>query len=223
MKRLGAYHQCYKNRKATEFAMRNFIKHNPEVPYCLVSDAGDDFSDLAQKYGCEYLSYDTNVGMDYLPKEHAKLLLKRVDDCFNLLDVEYLILMEDDVFCRGPVEFDFDFDLGSHHVVGNKLHLYESILKYNPTPNVDWNGACGGAILNRILFNENNWETMNRFFDEEFDSIGGSMDQLVTTMYLVCGYKATELTSVGLLGEVNRHPNWPSTNIPIIHQYKYEY
>jgi hypothetical protein len=221
--RLGAYHQCYKNRKATEFAMQNFIKHNPIVPYCLISDAGEDFSDLAEKYECEYLSYDTNVGMDYLPKEHAKLLLKRLEDCFNLLDVEYLILMEDDVYCRGQLDFEFDFDLGVHYVPGNKLYLYDKILKYNSKPDVDWYGACGGSIVNRKLFSDQNWDKINKFLDEDFDPIAGSMDQLITHVYLVCGYKIKELTSIGLLGEVTRNANWMNTNIPIIHQYKNEY
>jgi len=48
-KTFTAYHQCYKNKKATEFAIQKFRQYNPDAPYYLISDNGEDFSDIAEK------------------------------------------------------------------------------------------------------------------------------------------------------------------------------
>ena len=42
---LAAYHQAYKNKRATEEAIKSFREHN-DGPYFLVSDGGDDFTDV---------------------------------------------------------------------------------------------------------------------------------------------------------------------------------
>ena len=40
------HHQCFKNKEATKFSISSFREYNPEVPYVLWSDAGDDYSDV---------------------------------------------------------------------------------------------------------------------------------------------------------------------------------
>ena len=82
-KTFTVYHQCYKNKKATEFVIQQFRQYNPDVPYYLISDNGEDFSNIAEKYDCYFVFDENNTGMNYLPAEHAKILYQRLVNCFN--------------------------------------------------------------------------------------------------------------------------------------------
>lgn len=221
-KTFAAYHQCYKNKKATEFAISEFRKHNPDVPYYLISDNGDDFSEIAEKYNCHFVYDEINTGMNYLPAKHAKILYQRLINCFNLFDTDYVLLMEDDVLCRGEIIINDDFNLAMSYVPGNKIYLYDRIVnKYNPNPNIDWYGATGGSILNKNLFTlKENIKKVNQFIEEDHDPIMGSMDQFITTLYLICGY---ECSVNNLLGETHRTPNWQNSDLALIHCFKEMY
>lgn len=222
MKTFTAYHQCFDNKKATDFAIGEFRKHNPDTPYYLISDAGIDFSDLAEKYNCYYVYDEVNTGMNYLPAEHVKVLFNRLINCFNHFKTDYVLLMEDDVLCRGKLEIEDEFNLAMSNVPGNKIYLYDKIVKkYNSTPNVDWYGATGGSFLNKNLFTqEENIKKVYKFIDEDYDQKIGSMDQLITTLYLVCGYDCSINTA---LGETHRTPDWMNCDLPLIHCYKEMY
>ena len=222
MKTFAAYHQCFDNKKATDFSIGEFRKHNPDIPYYLISDAGIDFSDIAMKYNCYYVYDEVNTGMNYLSAEHAKILYNRLVDCFNHFKTDYVLLMEDDVLCRGSIQIEGDFNLAMSYVPGNKVYLYDKIVeKYNSNPNVDWYGATGGSILNKNLFTEEkNIQKVQQFIDEDYDQKIGSMDQFITTLYLVCGY---ECLVNGLLGETHRTLNWKESNLPLIHCFKEMY
>ena len=221
-KTFTAYHQCYKNKKATEFAIEQFRQYNPDVPYYLISDNGEDFSDIAEKYNCYFVLDENNTGMNYLPAEHAKILYQRLVNCFNHFNTDYVLLMEDDVLCRGTLLIEDDFNLAMSHVPGNKIYLYDTIVKkYNPTPNVDWYGATGGSFLNNNVFTiKENIKKVHQFIDEDYNQKIGSMDQFITTLYLLCGYDCSVNTS---LGETHRTPNWRESDLPLIHCFKEMY
>lgn len=222
MKSFAAYHQCYDNKRATEFAVEQFRKYNPDTPYYLISDAGIDFSDVAKKYNCHYVYHDVNIGMNYLPAEHAKILYQRLIDCFNFFGTDYVLLMEDDVLCRANLLIEDDFNLAMSNVPANKIQIYDTIVKkYNKNPNVDWYGATGGSFLNKNIFTEQkNIEIINKFLDEDFDPKSGSMDQFITSLYLICGYECS--INPGL-GETHRTPNWQESDLPLIHCFKEMY
>lgn len=222
MNSFSVYHQCYKNKRATEFAIKKFREYNPEVPYYLISDNGDNFLDLAIKYKCYYYQDKVNTGMNYCSKEQAKRIYERLQECFAITKTDYIILMEDDVLCKGKVEINEDYNLAMSYVPGNKLWLNDAIKqKYNPSPNVDWYGATGGSILNKNIFTESkNIEIVNKFLDEDFNPVMGSMDQFITTLYLICGY---DCSVNPFLGETHRTPNWQTSHHTLIHCFKEYY
>jgi len=223
MKTFGVYHQCFKNRKATEFAIEQFRKHNPDTPYFLLSDAGNDFSDLAEKYNCTWVYDNKNVGMNYLPPEDAVILYDRLVNCFEVLKTDYIMLMEDDVLCRGKLNIgDEDFNLAASHVPGNDLKLMNVIIeKYNPNPNINWYGATGGSFLNKNIFTEKQYiDLIRKFILEDHISDAGSMDQFITTLYLIC---KKDCGVNELLVETHRTPNWKNTEHPLVHCFKEMY
>lgn len=224
MKTFGVYHQCFNNRKATEFAIEQFRKYNPDVPYLLLSDAGDDFLDLAQKYNCYFVMAPENIGTNYLEKDKAKIYLNRLKSAFEYSETEYMLTMEDDVLCRAEIFIENDFNIAMSYVPGNKLrpHIFEkSIEKYNITPNIDWYGAAGGTFLNRnIFFDEEKVKLVNQFMEEDFEPTLGSVDQFIVMLYLICGLNCSVSNAVQ---HTHMHPNWRDTDIPLIHNFKEMY
>ena len=88
--------------KATEYVLSGFRHFYPDAPIILVSDGGDDFSHLAEKYSCTYfwrehipcfrgLTYGRN-GWYLWWAEFRKYMC--------LLDTEFMIFLEDDVDIR---------------------------------------------------------------------------------------------------------------------------
>jgi hypothetical protein len=222
MKTFSVYHQCFKNKKATEFAIQQFKNYNPDVPYYLISDGGDDFSDLAKKYNCIWKYDNSNIGMNYLPPKDAKILYDRLVECFNEVKTDYILLMEDDVLCREHLKINEEFNLAMSYVPGNKLYLYDLIVKkYNSNPNVNWYGATGGSFLNKNIFTEQKYnDIIYKFIEEDHVFNAGSMDQFITTLYLICGF---DCSINNALGETHRTPNWQNTDLPLIHCFKEMY
>lgn len=234
MRTLVAYHQCFNNRKATEFAVRKFREHNPDIKYYLVSDGGSDFSDIAEKYNLNWVYDERNVGMNYLPAKDSWVLVERIMNCFDDSGCQYMLLMEDDILCRGKIEVENDFDLAGANTPGNfigKESLEYIQNKYKITPNVNWYNACGGTILNKNIFYEN-YEIIETFIKEDHDYIMntlsgekygwsfGSMDSFLGFLYMICG-KQISINSD--LIECLRYPNWESSPCKLVHQYKEHY
>jgi hypothetical protein len=224
MSNFSVYHQCYKNKKATEFAIQQFRLHNPDIPYYLLSDGGEDFSEIAEKYNCHFILSSENIGTNYLEKDAAKIYLQRLKASFEYSNTEYLLTMEDDVLCRGKIDIEGDFNIAMSYVPGNKLiqHIFEkAVSKYNISPNVDWYGATGGTILNRnIFFDDDKIQLIEQFMEEDFESTLGSIDQFIVMLYLICGLDCSVNNG---LGETHRTPNWQDTDLPLIHCYKEMY
>ena len=224
MKSFSVYHQCFNNKKATEFAISEFRKYNPDISYYLISDGGDDFSEIAKKYNCHFVLAPENIGTNYLEKNQAKIYLNRLRDAFIFSKTDYLLTMEDDVLCRKSLQLNEDFNLAMSYVPGNRLipHIFEkSVKKYNITPNVDWYGATGGSILNKnIFFDPEKVSLIDKFMEEDFESSLGSIDQFIVMLYLICGLDCSVNAD---LGETHRTPNWQNSDLALIHCYKEMY
>jgi hypothetical protein len=233
-KKLAVYHQCFNNKKATEFAIKNFKQYNPDIDYYLVSDGGEDFSEIAKKYFCNYIFEKNNIGMNYYTVDQAHQIMNRLKTCAINSSSEYLLLMEDDVLCRKKFNLHTTIDLAGVYspgnVIPNEVLDYLS-KKYNVFPNINWYNACGGTILNtEILLNK--FDLIEKFINEDHDYIVknlsgekynfgyGSMDQLLVLIYFVCGKKVTVNEH---LTEYWRNPNWMNSDHALVHQYKEQY
>jgi hypothetical protein len=224
MKFFSVYHQCFNNKKATEFAIANFRNHNPNVPYYLLSDGGLDFSEIAKKYNCHFVMASENIGTNYLEKNNAKIYLNRLRSAFEYSGTQYMVTMEDDVLCRAELIIENDFNIAMSYVPGNKLrpHIFEkTISKYNITPNVDWYGATGGTILNKnIFFDSEKIKLVDQFMEEDFEPTLGSIDQFIVMLYLICGLECAVNNG---LGETHRTPNWQNSDLALVHNFKEMY
>lgn len=221
VKKFSVYHQCYNNLKATEFAVSRFREHNPDVPYYLISDGGINFKSVAEKYNCIYVYDSRNIGLKYLPKNDAKILLERISTFFNTVNTEYALYMEDDVLCRNKITLSSDFNILMLPVYNNKLSVYNTIKKYNTAPNIDWYGGCGGSFWNKNIFTDPIYiNRINEFLDTDYNHCCGTIDELLPTLYLICGLPCSENP---FLSDIYQTSNSSDSKYHLIHNYKNMY
>ena len=203
---IGVHFQTYKNREAVEIAISSFREHYTNAPFRMVSDAGEDFSDLAQKYNCIF-DYETkNIYPKAIFAGHplilpvcggeadyrgAKIWLKRVYDTAKLFDTDWIVLYEDDVYTQSKIlEFpttDAGGAPGSRYNAGLLNILYNRCQKQTI-----WEyGMVGGSIFNREFF-VNAYEKYIDEFDVKYlasidDRVGGWSDILINSFIAFSG------------------------------------
>lgn len=169
---LGAYYQCFKNRVATEYVLKSFREHYPEAPVIIVSDGGDDFSDLAQMYNCQYFWREN------IQSCRGKALAYNYDNWIlwwndfkkyvSMLDTDYMIFLEDDVAVRRPISLDsLPYDV-------NGISLTMSLARFDLkhiAKNKSMIGAQGGAVFSmkfllRIFTSEETNVTFSKYRKE---------------------------------------------------------
>lgn len=232
---LGAYHQSYKNKVATEEAIKSFRVYYPNNPYFLISDGGDDFSDIAKKYNCIYHHSSINLGYrhhtdpsgiyGYTANEVLEWISRFKLGCLNT-EADHIIMMEDDVHICKPFTVSDEVEFCGMSFPGNKFNskLIEYFTsKYDAIFYNDWYGSGGGSIFKTKTFLENYDRIYNIFKDEieyvkkEVDHRFGWVDFFMTVYYYLCGKK---YTINPYHTEVSHNPNWQNSDCAIVHQYK---
>ena len=234
---VAAFHQCFKNREATEHAVKSFREHN-DGPYTLISDGGDDFSDIAKKYNCYYYHSKWNLGYrDHnhpsgiygWTKEETLEWLKRFHLSCTIEKSDHIIMMEDDVYVMAQLDLEEDVEFCGFDSPGN--HLKPRIVdyltdKYDAKFQHSWYGTPGGSIFKTETFVEN-YDKITEIIGAEFDHIKANLcagigypDVLMTVYYYLCG---KPYTVNPFFTETTRNSNWNNGNYAIVHQFKKYY
>lgn len=226
---LGAFHQAYKNKLATENAIKNFRYFYPKNPYFLFSDNGLDFSDIAKEYNCFYEYCDYRIGYDKcfgFGKVGSQEWLKRFNKACLTLNTDYIIMMEDDVLIQNELVIENNIEFSGFNIPTNKFpkeFIEYMSSKYSAVFHNDWYGTGGGSIFKTSTFIEN-YERVSTIFKNEYDYIidnlnvnFGWVDNFMTTFYYMCN---KEHTLNPHLTEVTKNPNWQNPYFAIVHQYK---
>jgi len=168
--RFAVHHQCFRNKSATEFALSEFIKFNNDIQYFLYSDAGDDFSDVAKRYGLVYNYSSINVGHSGYTVDQLLELFKRIRETAVVSSASLILWMEDDVLTRGKINVDVGVESSCIRAYSNKLfipclQLLEE--KYGIQPSQNWWGMAGGSLLNADLF-RNRWPLIEEYVLKDY-------------------------------------------------------
>lgn len=224
------HHQCFKNKKATEYALNSLLEHNPNTPYVLWSDAGEDYTEISQTYKVNYFYSDINVGYRYYDKNKAYELLNRVrKSCELYPNLPYVVWMEDDVLIKGKIKINSGTEFCAGPDVGNRYlgNVFEYLCeKYRVAPNFNYYSTAGGTIMSSGVFTEK-FSILEKFLNEDYDYIVKNLwtelphhDIMIMTCHLICGKKY----SVNPYHvELTRNSNWTSNKFAIVHGYKDHY
>jgi|DEB0MinimDraft_6_1074348.scaffolds.fasta_scaffold00835_7 hypothetical protein len=235
---LGVFHQCFRNVDATEHAVKNFRKYN-DGPYTLICDGGNKdhsevFSDIAEKYNCDYHYFEWNLGLKdgsqpggeygWNKKESLEWLRRFKIACENG-KCDHIIMMEDDVYTMNRLDVDSEVEFSGLNVHNQFRPEFVDYLteKYNAKFNYDWYGTPGGSIFKVDTFLKN-YDRIVDIFEKDFDNIKenycpviGWPDALMTVYYYMCGKNYTISSH---LTEVHRNSNWNNGEYAMVHGYK---
>lgn len=166
---IGGLYIAYKRPKCVDFVLKNYRENYPDTDIVLVSDGGDDYSEVAKKYNCKYF-YEENLTcfhgkqdalkMNYpiwnnepeKKKESLKKSMKRIANKLSLIKENYFMLLEDDVYViRSTDVKDLSFSI-------NGCNPYSSLPKEVSSylfnrDNLIY-GGCGGCIFNKNFFKD---------------------------------------------------------------------
>ena len=225
----GCYYAAFKNKKATNSVLENFRKYFPENPIFLISDGGDDFTELAKKYKCEY-RYLHNI---FEPK-YSSYCSKRMTEYWKRLKMavdysqkEYLMLLEDDVLIRDYFEINTHFDLCGSRLGAQFTTIAVEDIKASTGLDVHRYGMCGGSFFNTEIFNKIYDDVLLDIKENHDDKVArekwcslGATDSSITYHFSKRGYFYEPNP---WMVEVREQPNWASSKFPIVHEYKENY
>ncbi len=235
---LSVFHQCYKQKRATAEAIKSFRNVYPKANYFLVSDSGDDFSELALEFNCSYYhdpvhlgyrDHTHNSGIYGMTKDEVLLWLHRFYVACQVNGTKYILMMEDDVLVRGEIDIPDDTEFSGFALPGNKFQSeFMNYLKskYDVKFNVDYYGTGGGSIFNAETFMKN-YDKVTNIFKSEFDFMKdnlcgnlGWVDVWMPIYYFLSGKSYTPNLN---LTEIPHNPDWQQSGHSVVHQYKKYY
>lgn len=234
----GCFHTVYENKRATEFVLKEFRRFYPNNPYTIVCDGGVDYSDLAEKYNCNYVhsymrigrrNWGDSSGIYGFTKDESLHWIHHFREAARHVKENggtHMIMMEDDVLTQGEIIIDPSWECAGFDVPGNKISpglLSYITTKYGASPNVDWYGAGGGSVYNIETFLKN-YHKIYDFIDFEFDYIlknldyrFGWLDLYMQIAYFICGKDY----SINInLTETWKTPDFGNSNYSLVHAYK---
>lgn len=195
--KIGAHYICYKQKRAATEALKSFRKHYPVAPVRLVSDGGDDFSDLAEQFNCAYEHADqigdgkTTAFQNY---DQAKKWLDRLRvTCKMMQDADWIVLLEDDVRTQDRISRMPASPIAGPCTMPYSKPAVDYIRMLHPDLSVrGWSG-CGGTIFNRRVFLECFAAPLDFEIAEKLDPrIVKNSDALLTWLFLVNGHENSQ-------------------------------
>jgi len=232
MKTLGAFFQVYKNKKATEAAMKSFRACYPDSPVLLISDGGSDFTDIAEVYDAKFIMRHNILGVDrgFYNSERTIEAWNRHKMAVEHAQTDYIIILEDDVLVQKRVDFD-GFDIKGPTANQMPPKGISEILRNRGCVGSGRFGACGGSVYKSSSFMQVYESAVNYSLEEHDTTFYNppisseisdrsicAFDCNMTFHFSRCGF---EYEAAEWLAEVHRQPDW--RNYPIVHGYKENY
>ena len=229
---------CYKEKKAVEEAIKSIRKFHPLCSIYITSDGGMDFSYLSNYIEPQFKAVvepEQTVGVT---KNIEKMIqenkfpivqlfmasvefLKRLKKACDFITAEWILLMEPDVYVRGPLH------IPDHPLVGPKPnkwpdHVGKYLVDHGGIDNKAWGAAAG--IMHRKTFlkiADDLLEHQEKILDFLYiDPRIACYDYLLAFIFSLYGYRYEENPD---LTECKRNPEWRTSGHPLLHQYMENY
>lgn len=158
----GIFYQSGYNYNACYHALKQLRQIYKYVPIALFEDGSKDLVEVSKKFTCYYKPIESKkinwgeekCGRPYVGdiNETYKWLSRIYDACvYPLKDVNWIILYEDDVWCRREIVREPHFDLSGDNGPFYSKSLHD-LLKMRTIYDCGRYGACGGTIFKRDCF-----------------------------------------------------------------------
>ena len=229
----GVYYQVYDNKKAARFVLENFRESFPDNPVVLISDGGEDFSDVAEEYNCLY-HYRENIfgnlenGYDRHSYNAYRTIewWKRQKLVGEETGMVYVMIMEDDVYVRDEFDIQAPFHLRGVRLAQPLTPMMVQEIREKAGFEAGVYGMCGGSMYNaKTLLSI--YDDVVKDIEENMDRLQaedpmqwrglGSVDLNITYHFNKRGYKYEVAPWLVEIREGNLF------NFPVVHQWKENY
>ncbi len=194
--KIGAYFQVFNQKKATFETLKSFRQHFPDAPVYLLSDKGEDFSEIARHFSCDYEYADVNIA--YWPcKDIVGWLARLHAVCKKYQDCDWILLLEDDVRVRDRISKPPRGHLvgqggGDGLNAGKQISAAAKAFLRDRYPGLEINGisGCGGSLFHRESF-ERAYENIAAYDVKALDALDHGLtwatDFALTFFFLMNG------------------------------------
>ena len=221
-----AFYLAHRQQRATFECLRSFRHYNPISTVVLMSDAGEDFSSLADRFGCQYRYCDKNVcPRDPMTADGLREWLSRFAWAARQGSSEFIILLEDDVLVRGPINRCTRFAMAGCWHKGALLsaELCNDLVQRWPQITAQNYGGCGGTLFHRQTLIDAveafDWQEYPRWA-AMCPRVSTWADAFLTLVFLTTGHLYQSAHDVYC---ETWYPGWEHNGRPIVHQYKHFY
>lgn len=242
---VDALHFVYKNKVASEAAIASFRKYNPNSTYVVISDGGDDFSEICSKHGCVYIHSPIHIGYPQIEygfrKPEILEYLSRFGAAVSLCRSSHVIIMEDDVCIINDIKVSEDDEmLVTVNCLQNYIHpsILDVFRKISGVADIDNHyGMGGGSIFKRKTFLDI-YPQFRNFVEVNFEAMQsvypsmGWTDCIISLAMMASGKKHRvnpQLHELGIWGQDHSGRNYDGIedrlreNHSILHHYKKYY
>lgn len=236
----GVFFTCFTEFNAVEHSLDKLFSIYPEIPVFLISDGGDDYSKLENKFkGLKTsLEHDSRGGIPkindsiYLNPENQKYMidsiftfLERINKSIDYCKKPYILIMEPDLLVRGELNIEEDA-----HISGSKVNLYhwasERINKILsgiegsiPVSHYGFLAILKCESFKKVYdFFKKNPEYIKEFC--QIDSQFSNYDIFLVVLFAAMGYELVENDEIV---ECLRDPMWRLSGHPLVHQFREHY
>jgi len=233
MEKIGAYYQCYKNRKSLNFVLDNYRRNYPETSIVLICDGGEDFTEESLKYGCSYIhdeKIETWKNLIFKGLDSAKKFITRISNNIDLIGEDFFILLEDDVYVIREIKSKLENDINGCNTNEFFSDRISDIIK-TKNPNIRgrvYYGSFGGCILRTsffkdILKNKDKFESDLEIYIQNSIPTEWASDKILTYLCLINGGTIGHYDGLAETWYPNLEEKLESKSVEVLHQYKEYY
>jgi hypothetical protein len=222
MNEISAYMQCFSNKRAVFECLKSFRKYYPSVAITLVSDGGDDFNEIKQKFNLIYKYSNQNI----LPQgkmcgiDGVEEYFKRIYEHCISVNSEWVVILEEDVITLRNINYFPTTECAGPRLNSYSPELTNFLIKNYGDKQYGY-GMCGGSIFKRKSF----IDAFNKFLDlkscVQYDNrITGWSDIPLTLIFHLAGLDYSVWHEIS----EKTHPSLPIIRDGAFdHAYKYWY
>lgn len=224
-KDVTCHYHCYGDIDATTDVLDRFRRVYPTATVHLISDGGHDFTEVAEKFHCQYHHESWNIGLQVnTDEDHIHEWIRRFAYVCTESVEPWVLILEDDVLIRGKMK-PVDYPMAG--VESRRAHrkFYDGALglyllaRHPRMRNMKNNGYGGGG--GTLVHRASAVEAIDLYFAKEsfnhwHQLTGGitASDLWLTTIMMAAGYQ------YGQNRDLSEASNWHHTKCSIIHRWK---
>jgi hypothetical protein len=220
---ISVYFQVYSNKRAVFECLKSFRSFYPNEEITLISDNGEDFSNIAKTFRLNYTHSDKNI----LPKGKMESkngvyeYLNRIYNHCNSTDSDWVLIMEEDVRTLRKIKIFPETDCAGPRLNFYTSELTKELIKMHGEKKYPYGyGLSGGSIFKRQTFLNcyPNYKQLENFSQLD-ERLFGWSDIPLTLLFQLNGYDYTTWEEVSELTHIYKIDR----DAALDHAYKYWY